>query len=179
MDIHLYATNPEPYASWSLHCCLPHSAAEVLLPLYFANSGIKTNIGTLDSGRYWGITLAIIAIACVAKFLPACLCSKLVTGRGWRFCVSMGVLMNTRGLVEVIALNVGLSMVSEANAACHFVQQKQKRHVGTLQCSCLDDATMMLFAWGLHLTTCRIRTEVCLVCVQDIGHKHKVRQICQ
>jgi hypothetical protein len=38
--------------------------------------------------------------------------SKLVTKRDWRFCTAMGLLMNTRGLVEVIALNIGLSMVS-------------------------------------------------------------------
>lgn len=79
--------------------------------MFFANSGIRTDIGTLDSARYWGITLAIIGIACFAKFTPTCLVGKLVTKRDWRFCVTLGLLMNTRGLVEVIALNIGLSMV--------------------------------------------------------------------
>jgi Kef-type K+ transport system membrane component KefB len=86
-------------------------AAEFLLPLFFANSGIRTDIGTLDSGRYWAITIAITAIACFAKFTPSCLVGKLVTKREWRFCVTLGLLMNTRGLVEVIALNIGLTMV--------------------------------------------------------------------
>lgn len=63
-------------------------------------------------GRYWAITLAITGIACFAKFTPACFVGKLVTKRDWRFCVTLGLLMNTRGLVEVIALNIGLTMVS-------------------------------------------------------------------
>ena len=83
---------------------------EVLLPLFFASSGIRTNIGTLNSWRLWGITLAIIVIACIAKFTPGCLLTKVVAKRSWRFSVAMGLLMNTRGLVEVIALNVGLSL---------------------------------------------------------------------
>lgn len=95
-----------------LSACVPACfVAEFLLPLFFANSGIRTNIGTLDSGRYWAITLAITAIACFAKFTPACFVGKLVTKKEWRFCVTLGLLMNTRGLVEVIALNIGLTMV--------------------------------------------------------------------
>lgn len=83
---------------------------EVLLPLYFVNSGIKTNIGTLNTARYWGVTLAIIIIATLAKFVPSCLATKLLTRRTWRFSVTIGLLMNTRGLVEIIALNIGLSL---------------------------------------------------------------------
>lgn len=97
-----------------LHGCrfaLLSAAGEVLLPLFFATSGIRTDIGTLDSGRYWAITVAVIVMACFAKFAPTCLMGKLVTKRDWRFCVSLGLLMNTRGLVEIIALNIGLSMV--------------------------------------------------------------------
>jgi Kef-type K+ transport system membrane component KefB len=100
---------------WLLLSC--SAAAEVLLPLFFANSGIRTDIGSLSTARHWGITLAIICIACFAKFTPTCLMSKLVTKRDWRFCTAMGLLMNTRGLVEVIALNIGLSMVS----GCHVM----------------------------------------------------------
>ncbi|KAF8071287.1 CHX17 [Scenedesmus sp. PABB004] len=83
---------------------------EVMLPLFFANSGIRTDIGTLSGAAAWGITAAITGIACFAKFTPACLVGKAVTRRPWRFCVALGLLMNTRGLVEIIALNIGLSM---------------------------------------------------------------------
>jgi len=81
---------------------------EFLLPLYFASSGIKTNIGAISDGKYWGDTVAIIAIATFAKVFPAYTMSKLVTKKPHRFCLTVGVLMNTRGLVELIALNVAL-----------------------------------------------------------------------
>lgn len=84
------------------------------MPLFFANSGIRTDIGALSTARHWGVTLAIVCIACFAKFVPTCLMSKVVTKRDWRFCTAMGLLMNTRGLVEVIALNIGLTMVSSS-----------------------------------------------------------------
>jgi Kef-type K+ transport system membrane component KefB len=56
--------------------------------------------------------LCLICIACTAKFTPACLVSKLLLrDKSWRFCTAVGVLMNSRGLVELIALNIGLTMV--------------------------------------------------------------------
>jgi Kef-type K+ transport system membrane component KefB len=90
----------------------PLPAAELLLPLFFASSGIKTDIGALNTWRYWGIVLALICIASASKFTPTFLVSKLLLrDKGWRFCAAIGLLMNTRGLVELIALNIGLSMV--------------------------------------------------------------------
>lgn len=83
---------------------------EFFLPLYFANSGLNTNIGSLNTGYLWGSTIAIILIASAVKFVPATLCTKWLSGQDWRFSVTLGVLMNTRGLVELIALNIGLSM---------------------------------------------------------------------
>jgi Kef-type K+ transport system membrane component KefB len=57
--------------------------------------------------------LALICIASAAKFTPACLVSKLLLrDKCRRFCTAVGMLMNTRGLVELIALNIGLTMVS-------------------------------------------------------------------
>jgi len=81
---------------------------ELLLPLYFASSGIKTNIGSLTEGRDWGYVVAIICIAVAVKFIPGFLVSHFFVKREWRFSVTFGFLMNTRGLVELIALNVGL-----------------------------------------------------------------------
>ncbi len=64
---------------------------EFLLPLYFASSGIKTNLGSLNSGLLWGYTIAIIGLASAAKFLPSLLVGKLCTGRDWRFCTTLGL----------------------------------------------------------------------------------------
>lgn len=80
-----------------------------LLPLYFASSGIKTNIGSFSKISDLGIVVAIFCLAVIAKFVPGCFVTKcLMKNVSWRYCVTMGVLMNTRGLVELIALNVGL-----------------------------------------------------------------------
>ena len=84
----------------------------MLLPLFFANSGIKTNIGYLTTGSDWGTTVAITMIGTAGKFIPVHLMTWLFTRESQRFCVTMGVLMNTRGLVELIALNVALQSVS-------------------------------------------------------------------
>ena len=72
---------------------------------------IHTGLIFFRSFCYRGITLAIIIIACFAKMLPALLLSKVVGKQSWRFCTSVAILMNTRGLVELIALNVALSSV--------------------------------------------------------------------
>ncbi|CAF1259615.1 unnamed protein product [Didymodactylos carnosus] len=83
---------------------------ELLLPLFFASSGMRTNLGSLNDKFYGGITVVIFAIAVLGKFVPACLATKIITKRGWKFSSAVGVLMNTRGLVELIALNIGLQL---------------------------------------------------------------------
>jgi Kef-type K+ transport system membrane component KefB len=82
----------------------------LLLPLFFAASGMRTSLGSLNDKFYGGITVLIFVIAALAKFLPACFITKIVTRRPWKFSVGVGVLMNTRGLVELIALNIGLQL---------------------------------------------------------------------
>jgi Kef-type K+ transport system membrane component KefB len=83
---------------------------QLLLPLFFAASGMRTSLGSLNDKFYGGITVLIFAIATLAKFLPGCFVTKIVTRRSWRFSVAVGILMNTRGLVELIALNIGLQL---------------------------------------------------------------------
>ncbi len=50
----------------------------------------------------------VIAIACAAKIVPTMVLTKALTHRTWRYCATLGILMNTRGLVELIVLNIGL-----------------------------------------------------------------------
>ncbi len=83
---------------------------ELLLPLFFAASGMKTNLGSLNDKFYGGITVLIFAVAALAKFLPAFFMTKIITRRSWTFSTAVGILMNTRGLVELIALNIGLQL---------------------------------------------------------------------
>ncbi|CAF3245112.1 unnamed protein product [Rotaria socialis] len=83
---------------------------ELLLPLFFAASGMRTSLGSLNDKLYGDITVVIFAVDTLAKFLPATLMTKCVTKRSWRFSTSVGILMNTRGLIELIALNIGLQL---------------------------------------------------------------------
>jgi Kef-type K+ transport system membrane component KefB len=81
----------------------------LLLPLFFAFTGLRTQIGLLDDGRSWWMCLGIIALATVGK-LGGTLLAARSTGMAWRDSLSLGVLMNTRGLVEIIVLNIGFDL---------------------------------------------------------------------
>lgn len=82
---------------------------DFLLPLYFANSGLRLNLSSIRSHSF-GVLFAILGLATLGKFLPTFIVSKLLTRQSWRFCASLGILMNTRGLVELIVLNIGLDL---------------------------------------------------------------------
>ena len=81
----------------------------LLLPLFFALTGLRTRIDLLGSGRLWGYAIAIIAIATAGKFLGASLTAHM-TGVRWRDSFALGILMNTRGLVELVVLNAGIEL---------------------------------------------------------------------
>ena len=84
-------------------------AVVLLLPLYFAFTGLRTNIGSL-SGTEMGIYFtAIVGIAIAGKFGGATLSARL-TGMTWRESGAIGILMNTRGLMELVVLNIGLDL---------------------------------------------------------------------
>ncbi|MEO5937292.1 MAG: cation:proton antiporter [Terriglobales bacterium] len=83
--------------------------AYVLLPLFFAFTGLRTNITLIQGFDMWMITLGIVAIAVAGKFIGATLPARLM-GRGWRESAAIGALMNTRGLMELVILNIGLEL---------------------------------------------------------------------
>lgn len=96
---------------------LAHALAEkledlvlvVLLPLFFAYSGVRTQIGLLDSWEAWATCGLVIAVATVGKF-GGCAAAARMTGLSWRESGALGILMNTRGLMELIVLNIGLDL---------------------------------------------------------------------
>ena len=81
--------------------------AVLFLPIYFALSGLKTNLGALDSGLIWGYLIAIIAIAFFSKF-GGCFAAAKWCGMTNRESLAVGTLMSCKGLVELIVLNIGL-----------------------------------------------------------------------
>lgn len=79
----------------------------LFLPLYFALSGLSTNLGLLNDGITWAYTIGVIAVAFSGKIIGGTLAAKgckLV----WRESFAIGVLMSCKGLVELIVLNIGL-----------------------------------------------------------------------
>eukprot|EP01114_Cavostelium_apophysatum_P020182 TRINITY_DN6698_c0_g1_i4.p1 TRINITY_DN6698_c0_g1~~TRINITY_DN6698_c0_g1_i4.p1 ORF type:complete len:168 (-),score=33.30 TRINITY_DN6698_c0_g1_i4:22-525(-) len=86
-----------------------HLVVVVLLPLYFTFSGLRTNIGTRKELVSWGLVVLSITTASVGKILGGTLAAKIVKC-SWRESFTIGILMNTKGLVELIVLNVGLDV---------------------------------------------------------------------
>ncbi|TVY64357.1 K(+)/H(+) antiporter [Lachnellula suecica] len=79
----------------------------LFLPLYFALSGLGTNIGLLNDGITWAYVIGVIAVAFSAKIVGGTVAAKLC-GAVWRESFTIGVLMSCKGLVELIVLNIGL-----------------------------------------------------------------------
>jgi Kef-type K+ transport system membrane component KefB len=81
----------------------------LFLPLFFVFSGLRTQIGLISAPLLWLICLLVLVIACAAKVLGSMLPLRW-TGESWKESLTLGVLMNTRGLVELIVLNIGLDL---------------------------------------------------------------------
>ncbi|KAJ1969582.1 K(+)/H(+) antiporter [Dimargaris xerosporica] len=78
----------------------------ILLPIYFTLSGLKTNISTLDDGVTWGMLFLVLAATCGGKILGCAFAARFCKF-SWRESFTIGFLMNCKGLVELIVLNVG------------------------------------------------------------------------
>jgi len=81
----------------------------VLLPLFFAFTGLRTSIGLVSGAEMWAYCALIVAVAITGKFGGASLSARL-TGMSWREAGAIGILMNTRGLMELVILNIGLEI---------------------------------------------------------------------
>ncbi|MES2568895.1 MAG: cation:proton antiporter [Verrucomicrobiota bacterium] len=84
-------------------------SAVLLLPLFFAFTGLRTQIGLLNDFQGWFICLIIIAVATSGKLGGSAVAAR-VTGMSWPESLQLGALMNTRGLMELIALNMGYDL---------------------------------------------------------------------
>jgi Kef-type K+ transport system membrane component KefB/nucleotide-binding universal stress UspA family protein len=84
-------------------------AVVLLLPLFFAYSGLRTEIGLVDSWSEWGVTAFVILLATIGKFGGSFVAARW-TGLRWREASAIGILMNTRGLMELIVLNIGMDL---------------------------------------------------------------------
>lgn len=81
----------------------------LLLPAFFAFTGMRTQIGLVSGLDHWLLVGLILGVATLGKFGGSFVAARLV-GIGGREAAALGVLMNTRGLMELIVLNVGLDL---------------------------------------------------------------------
>ncbi len=84
-------------------------AVILLLPLFFVFTGLRTEIGLINDLYLWKITGVIILVAVIGKFVGSALAARFV-GQNWRDSLTIGALMNTRGLMELVVLNIGYEL---------------------------------------------------------------------
>jgi Kef-type K+ transport system membrane component KefB len=81
----------------------------LLLPLFFAFTGLRTTVALISGGTMWLVCGAILVVAVAGKLGGSAVAAR-ATGMSWRDALSLGALMNTRGLMELVILNVGLDI---------------------------------------------------------------------
>jgi Kef-type K+ transport system membrane component KefB len=81
----------------------------VLLPIFFAFTGLRTEVGLLNDAAAWAVCGGIILVAVAGKLLGSMLAARW-SGTNWQDAFVLGALMNTRGLMELVALNVGYDL---------------------------------------------------------------------
>lgn len=84
-------------------------ALVLLLPLFFVYTGLRTQIGLLNDSYLWIVCGCIILVAITGKFLGSALAARFV-GISWKSSFTIGALMNTRGLMELVVLNIGYDL---------------------------------------------------------------------
>ncbi len=84
-------------------------ALVLLLPLFFVFTGLRTQIGLLNEPGLWELCGIVILVAVTGKFAGSALAARFV-GQNWHSSLTIGALMNTRGLMELVALNIGYDL---------------------------------------------------------------------
>ncbi len=84
-------------------------AVLLFLPLFFAFTGLRTQIGAIDSAALWGVCLIVILLAIIGKFGGSFVAAK-ASGMSTKDSSAIGILMNTRGLMELVVLNIGYDL---------------------------------------------------------------------
>ena len=86
-----------------------HFVLVFFLPIFFTYTGLRTNIGALDSAALWGWCLLLLAAATIGKF-GGCYFAAQRSGMEAKEAKAIGIMMNTRGLMELVVINVGLDL---------------------------------------------------------------------
>lgn len=82
----------------------------IFLPLFFVYTGLRTKIGLINEPHLWEVTGWIILVAVIGKFAGSALAGRYVGRQTWKDSLIVGTLMNTRGLMELVAINIGYDL---------------------------------------------------------------------
>ena len=93
----------------ALEVSLEAVTSVVLLPLFFASTGLRLDVGWLQGSAAWS-AFGLILLAAVGGKLGGSMVAARATGMGWRDAAGLGILLNTRGLVELVILGAGLEL---------------------------------------------------------------------
>jgi Kef-type K+ transport system membrane component KefB len=93
----------------SVHGRLEVVVSHLLLPVFFVITGLSTHVDQLKSVDLWVIVAVAIAVATLGKFGGSTVTAR-ITGERWAEAMTLGVLMNTRGLTEIVVLSIGLQL---------------------------------------------------------------------
>lgn len=116
------------------------------LPLYFALSGLSTNIGLLDTGITWAYVVGVIAVAFVGKFVGGTIAARMCK-MVWRESFTVGVMMSCKGLVELIVLVSHASFEHSFDLSANII-----KNIG-LQAKILSQRTFTIFVVMALVTT--------------------------
>jgi Kef-type K+ transport system membrane component KefB len=103
----LGAAMPRGLLSRDLQRLIEPITSALLLPLFFVYSGLNTSVGLLNSAWLWGVAMVVFVAACAGKALACWLAARL-SGVSNRDALGVATLMNARGMMELILLNIGL-----------------------------------------------------------------------
>ncbi|KAB5551818.1 hypothetical protein DKX38_009129 [Salix brachista] len=129
----------------------------LLLPLYFASSGLKTDVATIHNGRSWGLLALVIATACGGKIIGTFVVATMFMIPA-RESLTLGVLMNTKGLVELIVLDIGKEKRVSSLTNFHFpvavsVQVFSSSHFSAYKLEVLNDESFAILVLMALFTT--------------------------
>jgi Kef-type K+ transport system membrane component KefB len=117
------------------------------LPIFFTYTGLRTNVGSLATPLLWGFCLLVLAVAVVGK-LAGCGLAARLTGFTRREALSIGAMMNARGLMELIAINVGYELrVIPPSVYCMLV-------IMALATTVMTTPLLLCFMRGTELEPC-------------------------
>ncbi|TGN20394.1 cation:proton antiporter [Leptospira idonii] len=84
-------------------------AVILFLPIFFVITGLRTQITLLNDSNLWIVLVLVISVAVIGKFLGSAIAAR-IAGSNWEDSLSIGALMNTRGLMELVVLNIGYDL---------------------------------------------------------------------